>query len=131
MKKYIVLIPIYNDWQSVFKLLKEIDFQVSKWNADVSILIMNDGSTEARPTNEFILKNLKLIRIINIKKTQRHARSIATGLKFLFEREKFDHVIVMDGDGEDRPEELNLLFKKSSENTKKVITANRIKRTEG
>ena len=131
MKKYIVLIPVYNDWQSVFKLLKEIDFQVSKWNADVSILIMNDGSTEARPTNEFILKNLKLIRIINIKKNQGHARSIATGLKFLFEREKFDHVIVMDGDGEDRPEELNLLFKKSSENPNKVITANRIKRSEG
>ena len=131
MKKYIVLIPIYNDWQSVFKLLKEIDFQVSKWNADVSIVIMNDGSTEARPTNEFILKNLKLIRIINIKKNQGHARSIATGLKFLFEREKFDHVIVMDGDGEDRPEELNLLFKKSSENPNKVITANRIKRSEG
>ena len=116
MKKYIILIPVYNDWKSVFKLLKEIDFQVSKWNADVSILIMNDGSTEARPTNEFILKNLKLIRIINIKKNQGHGRSIATGLKFLFEREKFDHVIVMDGDGEDRPEELNLLFKKSSEN---------------
>ena len=131
MKKYIILIPVYNDWQSVFKLLKEIDFQVSKWNADVSILIMNDGSTEARPTNEFILKNLKLIRIINIKKNQGHARSIATGLKFLFEREKFDHVIVMDGGGEDRPEELNLLFKKSSENPNKVITANRIKRSEG
>ena len=131
MKKYIVLIPVYNDWQSVFKLLKEIDFQVSKWNADVSIVIMNDGSTEARPTNEFILENLKSIRIINMKKNQGHARSIATGLKFLFEREKFDHVIVMDGDGEDRPEELNLLFKKSSENPNKVITANRIKRSEG
>ena len=131
MKKYTILIPVYNDWKSVFKLLKEINFQVSKWNADVSILIMNDGSTEARPTNEFILQNLKLIRIINMKKNQGHARSIATGLKFLFEREKFDHVIVMDGDGEDRPEELNLLFKKSSENPNKVITANRIKRSEG
>ena len=61
MKKYIILIPVYNDWQSVFKLLKEIDFQVSKWNADVSILIMNDGSTEVRPTNEFILENLKVL----------------------------------------------------------------------
>ena len=37
----------------------------------------------------------------------------------------------MDGDGEDRPEELNLLFNKSSENPNKVITANRIKRSEG
>ena len=81
MKKYIILIPVYNDWQSVFKLLKEIDFQVSKWNADVSILIMNDGSTEARPTNEFILKNLKLIRIINIKKKPRTRTFYCHGFK--------------------------------------------------
>ena len=79
MKKYIILIPVYNDWKSVFKLLKEIDFQVSKLNADVSILIMNDGSTEPRPTNEFILENLKSIRIINMKKNQGHGRSIVTG----------------------------------------------------
>ena len=131
MKKYIILIPVYNDWKSVFKLLKEINFQVAKWNADVSILIMNDASTEACPTNELSLENLKLIRIMNMKKNQGHARCIATGLKFLFEREKFDYVIVMDGDGEDRPEELNLLFNKSSENPNKVITANRIKRSEG
>ena len=131
MKKYIILIPVYNDWQSVFKLLKEINFQVAKWNADVSILIMNDASTEVCPTNELSLENLKLIRIMNMKKNQGHARCIATGLKFLFEREKFDYVIVMDGDGEDRPEELNLLFNKSSENPNKVITANRIKRSEG
>jgi glycosyltransferase involved in cell wall biosynthesis len=131
MKKYIILIPVYNDWKSVFKLLKEINFQVAKWNADVSILIMNDASTEACPTNELSLENLKLIRIMNMKKNQGHARCIATGLKFLFEKEKFDYVIVMDGDGEDRPEELNLLFNKSSENPNKVITANRIKRSEG
>ena len=131
MKKYIILIPVYNDWKSVFKLLKEINFQVAKWNADVSILIMNDASTEVCPTNELSLENLKLIRIMNMKKNQGHARCIATGLKFLFEREKFDYVIVMDGDGEDRPEELNLLFNKSSENPNKVITANRIKRSEG
>jgi len=131
MKKYIILIPVYNDWKSVFKLLKEINFQVAKWNADVSILIMNDASTEACPTNELSLENLKLIRIMNMKKNQGHARCIATGLKFLFEKEKFDYVIVMDGDGEDRPEELSLLFDKSSENPNKVITANRIKRSEG
>ena len=96
MKKYIILIPVYNDWKSVFKLLKEINFQVAKWNADVSILIMNDASTEACPTNELSLENLKSIRIINMKKNQGHARCIATGLKFLFEREKFDRFLPRD-----------------------------------
>jgi hypothetical protein len=37
----------------------------------------------------------------------------------------------MDGDGEDRPEELTSLFKKSKENPTKTVTANRIKRAEG
>ena len=59
MKKYIILIPVYNDWQSVFKLLKEIDFQVSKWNSEVSVLIVNDASTEDRPKDELVFKKIK------------------------------------------------------------------------
>jgi len=47
------------------------------------------------------------------------------------EKENFDYVIPMDADGEDRPEELNLLFNKSKEYPNKVITADRIKRSEG
>jgi len=41
-----------------------------------------------------------------MKKNQGHARCIATGLKYIFEKEDFDYVIPMDGDGEDRPEEI-------------------------
>ena len=43
---------------------------------------------------------------MNMKKNQGHARCIATGLKYIFEKEEFDYVIPMDGDGEDRPEEI-------------------------
>ena len=66
-----------------------------------------------------------------MKKNRGHARCNAAGLKFLTEKENFDYVILMDGDGEDRPEELTLLFNKSKENPLKTITANRIKRSEG
>ena len=52
-----------------------------------------------------------------------------SGLKFIVEKENFDYVIPMDGDGEDRPEELNLLFNKTKEHPDKVITAERIKRS--
>jgi len=40
MKKIKVLIPIYNDWQSVFKLLENINLQVINLNAEVSVLII-------------------------------------------------------------------------------------------
>ena len=114
MKKFIILISIYNDWKSVFKLLKEIDLQIIEWKAEVSILIVNDASIEERPSIELNFKNIKSVRVINMKKNQGHARCFATGLKFLSAKVDFDYLIPMDGDGEDRPEELNLLFKKST-----------------
>ena len=131
MKKLIILISIYNDWKSVFKLLNEIDLQINHWDAKVSIIIVNDASTEKRESNKFNFKNIKSVRIINMKKNRGHARCNAAGLKFLNEKEDFDYVILMDGDGEDRPEELTLLFNKSETNPSKVVTADRIKRSEG
>ena len=68
MGKIKVLIPIYNDWQSAFKLLEDIDLQVNDLNHEFSIIIVNDCSTEERPTNDFNFKNLKSIKIINMKK---------------------------------------------------------------
>ncbi len=132
MKKIVILIPVYNDWISLFKLLKNIDLQISKWNAYVSIIIVNDASSESNSEAKLIFENIKFVRVINMKKNRGHARCNAAGLKFLIEKkEDFDRVILMDGDGEDRPEELDILFNKSNENTSKTVTANRIKRSEG
>ena len=131
MKKIKVLIPIYNDWQSVFKLLENINLQVINLNAEVSVLIINDASTESKPEIDLNLNNLKSVQVINMKKNRGHARCNAAGLKYINDKENFDYVIPMDADGEDRPEELNLLFNKSKEYPNKVITADRIKRSEG
>ena len=131
MKKYVILISIYNDWKSVFKVLQEIDLAISTWNAEVSILIVNDASVENINSIKLNFKNIKSVRIMNMKKNRGHARCYAAGLKFLTEKENFDYVILMDGDGEDRPEDLTLIFNKSKENQLKVVTADRIKRSEG
>ncbi len=126
-----ILIPIYNDWQSVFKLLENIDLQLDSWDAEVSVLIINDASTEKKPNNSFVFKNLKSVQIINMKKNCGHARCIAAGLKYINEKEDFDHVIPMDGDGEDRPVELGAIIREAYEYPNNVITANRIKRSDG
>jgi len=131
MKKFIILIPIYNDWKSVFQLLENIDLQIAKWDAEVLVLIINDGSTEERTVTELSFKNIKTVRVMNMKQNRGHARCNAAGLKYLTEKEDFDYVILMDGDGEDRPEELTSLFNKSKENSLKTVTANRIKRSDG
>ncbi len=131
MKKFVILIPIYNDWKSVFKLLENIDLQIADWDAEVSVLIVNDASTEERPVTELKFKKIKSVRVMNMKQNRGHARCNAAGLKYLTEKEKFDYVIPMDGDGEDRPEELISLFNKSKEKPLKTVTLDRIKRSEG
>ena len=70
MKKFIILIPVYNDWKSVFKLLENIDLQINNWDATVSVLIVNDASKEKRPKTELNFKNIKSLRVINMKKNR-------------------------------------------------------------
>ena len=126
-----ILIPNYNDWQSVFKLLENIDLVIAGLEEEVSVLIVNDASTEQRPEISLNLNNLKSIQVINMKENRGHARCNAVGLKYINEREDVDYVIPMDGDGEDRPEEIRPLIEKAKEYPDTVITANRIKRSEG
>ena len=74
MKKITILISIYNDWQSVFKLLENIDSQIIDLEVEVSILIINDASTELKPEINFHINNLKSVQVINMKKNRGHAR---------------------------------------------------------
>ena len=67
MKKIKILIPVYNDWKSVFKLLENIDLQITEWEAEVFVLIVNDASTEERLSLDLNFKKVKSIKILNMK----------------------------------------------------------------
>lgn len=131
MKKIKILIPVYNDWESVFKLLENINLEASKIDINFSVIIINDASTDSIPKLSTSLDNLKSIQIIHMKENKGHARCNAAGLKYIYEKEDFDYVIPIDADGEDRPEELSLLIEKIKEYPDTAVTANRIKRSEG
>jgi|TARA_B110000971_G_scaffold157769_1_gene161114 glycosyltransferase involved in cell wall biosynthesis len=131
MSKIKILIPIYNDWQSAFKLLENINSKVSVLDDEFSVIIVNDASTETRPDFSADLDRLKSIQIINMEENKGHARCNAAGLKYINEKEDFDYVIPMDGDGEDRPEELSLLIEKIKDHPGTTVTACRVKRSEG
>ena len=130
MKKIIILIPVFNDWQSLFKLLENINNEVLNLDAEFSIIIVNDASTETRPEINLNLNNIKSIQVINMKENRGHARCIAAGLKYIFENEEFDYVIPMDGDGEDRPEEIKQLIDNLKHYPDKAIVGVRVKRSE-
>ena len=125
-----ILVPVYNDWQSIYKLLDEIDNLQLEKNFEISILIVNDASNHDRPEEEKIFENIQSIKILNMNKNQGHARCIATGLKYIFEKEDFDYVIPMDGDGEDRPEEIKDFLEQTKKSNNQPIVGERIKRSE-
>ena len=125
-----ILIPVYNDWQSVFKLIDEINNLSIDQEFLISIIIVNDASSHDRQDEEKNLENIQSIKILNMKKNQGHARCIATGLKYIFEKEDFDYVIPMDGDGEDRPEEIKEFLNQIKNSNNKPIVGVRIKRSE-
>ena len=125
-----ILVPIYNDWQSASKLIDEINNLSIDPEFEVSIIIVNDASNHDRQEDEKILNNIRSIKILNMKINQGHARCIATGLKYIYEKEDFDYVIPMDGDGEDRPEEIIEFLNQIKNSNKKPLIGERIKRSE-
>ena len=129
MTKFIILIPVFNDWKSVFKLIENIDLQIN--NETIDIVIVNDASTESFDNNQKQFSKIDSVKIINLIKNGGHRKAIATGLKYCQENLDYDYIIPMDGDGEDRPEELIDFFNQVQETQPEVITATRVKRSEG
>ena len=80
-----ILIPIYNDWQSVFNLLDEINIKINQSDYEISIIIINDASNHDRQEVEKNFENIRSIKVLNMKNNQGHTRCIATGLKYIFE----------------------------------------------
>ena len=126
-----ILIPVYNDWQSTFKLIDEINSLSIDPKFQISIIIVNDASNHDRPNNEKDYENFQSLKIINMKINQGHARCIATGLKYIYQKDNFDYIITMDGDGEDRPEEIKEFLNKIDESNGRAIIGQRVKRSEG
>ena len=131
MKKVIILIPVYNDWESLDKLLNEINKNIKSFsNINFECLIVNDASTIQPPELEKP-SNLWSIELLDMIENRGHARCNAFGIRYIFKNKKFDNLILMDGDGEDRPEEIKSLIEKIEENPSLSVVAKRVKRSEG
>jgi polyisoprenyl-phosphate glycosyltransferase len=131
VKKFTILIPIFNDWESLEKLLNDINSNIKNIKkAEFNCVVINDCSTIIKK-NIKIPQQLNSIRIIHMNKNKGHARCNAFGIKYMSKKKDLDYLILMDGDGEDRPEEIKLLVEKVLNDPNKSVVAKRIKRSEG
>ena len=131
MKKIIILIPVFNDWESLKKLLIQIENIIKKFpDFIIECFVVNDASTIAKP--EFKKpEKIDSLKILNMKENRGHARCNAFGIRYITQNEKFDYLILMDGDGEDRPLELEDLITKALKKPNFSVVAKRVKRSEG
>ena len=129
--KYVILIPIYNDRESLKSLVENINSEIKDLNHEISLVIINDASSQQIIDTYANIESISSFEIINMKENRGHARCIASGLKYIFEKKDFDFVIPMDGDGEDRPEEIKNFIQLSEQSGEKSITGERVKRSEG
>ena len=129
--RYVILIPIYNDRESLKLLVENINSEIKDLEHEISLVVINDASSQQIIDTYLNTENISSIEIINMKENRGHARCIASGLKYVFEKKDFDFVIPMDGDGEDRPEEIKSFIQLSEQSSEKSIIGERVKRSEG
>ena len=131
MKKIIILIPVYNDWDSLKKLIMEINEHIKVFN-DIKFecLIVNDAST-IQQTEITKPSKFESMEILNMRENRGHARCNAFGIRHIYQNKEFDYLILMDGDGEDRPIEIKSLVEKINKDPKVSVVAKRVKRSEG
>ena len=135
VNEIICLIPVYNDWESLSMLLSDIAKE-AEVNSDYSFsaVVINDGSTELKKDDIF-QKNIH-VEVVDLKLNIGHQRAIAVGIQYVLNERVKDlttsgvkgHVIVLDGDGEDKPSDIISMVKKAEN---KIVFAQRVKRSEG
>ena len=119
--KYTLLIPIYNDRESLKLLIENINNEAKDLNHNISLVVINDASSQQIVDTYPNIENINSVEIVNMKENRGHARCIAAGLKYIFETKEFNFVIPMDGDGEDRPEEIKKFIEISEQSDDKSI----------
>ena len=128
-----IIIPVFNDWESLNYLLNHISKIINNKNHyidSIDVTIIDDASTlDHNIQND--LKDIK-IKILKLNNNLGSQNAINIGLRYLEENNlAVDYCIVMDSDGEDKAEDIIKLIQKAEQNKNKIIFASRAKREDG
>ena len=126
----VILIPTFNDWESAGLLLDSLDDVAQDHCMQAHVLFLDDGSTE--PISGKLTsgcKALSHVSVLHLRRNLGHQRAIAAGLVYVYQHVPCDAVVVMDGDGEDRPDDIPVLLAEFRKQ-RKIVFAARTKRLE-
>lgn len=132
-KDLLILMPLYNDWDAVGLLLPSLDRVLAGAGLIANVLLVDDGSTVRPPAhwNAQAWRALGRIEVLALRRNVGHQRAIAIALAFVEQHLSPDVLFVMDGDGEDAPEDIPRLLACLNQNDgNKVVFAERTRRSE-
>jgi glycosyltransferase involved in cell wall biosynthesis len=133
----VVLTPVLDDWDPARDLLQQLDAAFAPGVDTISVLVIDDGSTE-KPQPDFgagPYKRLQDVSILKLKKNLGHQRALAVGFCHIAEKVPCDAILVMDSDGQDSPGDAARLVEKlhelsAGDNPLPIVFAERSRRSE-
>lgn len=109
-----IVIPVYNEQDSVTELYTKLVSVLSKLNCRYEIIFVNDGSTDNTLS---ILKKLKPVRIISFARNLGKSQALQAGFRVA----TGDLIFTMDGDLQDDPAEIPNFLEKIKEGGDLVV----------
>ena len=137
--RLVILMPVFNDWHALALLLPALDQALGNSRLpsgalqQIDVLVVNDGSTQTTEQGWLAqhYEHIRSVQILHLRRNLGHQRAIAVGLVHIYTHWPCEGVVVMDGDGEDRPRDVVRLieeFRRHGQRT--IIFAERAKRLE-
>ena len=121
-----IVTPVLDDWESLAILLREIDRQLAAAGHHVHVFAVDDGSRLSMDPASLQLGDrgaIVAIHVIRLAANLGHQRAIAVGLIAASREADLDAVIVMDSDGEDRPEDILRLITEADAHSGQIVLA--------
>jgi hypothetical protein len=126
-----VLMPIYDDWEAAYLLISAVEKVLTPSVRSLHFLLVDDGSPTSPPEPAPVSRSTTSVEILQLRRNLGHQRAIAIGLMYLLHEGDVPAVVVMDGDGEDTPEGVQILVDRFNEIDQKItIFAQRARRME-
>ncbi len=133
-ERWVLLLPVYQDWEAVSLLLQQVDRVLTGVGQQARVLLVDDGSPEAAPASLIAHspQALTSIEVLRLRRNLGHQRALCIGLAYLGAQDTGESVLIMDADGEDKPEDIPRLRERFRQaGGGKVIFAERTRRSEG
>jgi glycosyltransferase involved in cell wall biosynthesis len=131
-KKLVVVSPVFNDWEAFGKLVDLLGALDIAKTYEIQVIAVDDGSSEL--SDDISLKARKGlladVQVVRLACNMGPMRAIAAGLVAANNVAGYEAVIVMDADGEDRPEDIARLISAWTKQPKKIAVAKRMERSE-